>query len=89
MTPQAVNGAVQRTMNRLGANFKIETQKVGTSLLTQPAPADGAMDWILPNLPDAVKAPLRAIGMIDDGLYAPRLVVNPASDQLIKTGLFF
>ena len=27
MTPQAVNGAVQRTMLRLGANFKIENQK--------------------------------------------------------------
>lgn len=87
MTPQAINGAVQRTMNRLGANFKIETQKVGTSLLTQPAPAQDAYDWILPSLPDAVKAPLRAMGVIDDGLYAYRLVVNPASDQLIKTGL--
>ena len=87
MTPQAVNGAVQRTMLRLGANFKIENQRVGSSLLTPVAPADGAMDWILPDIPDVIKAPLKAMGVMDRGVYAPRLVVNPASDQLIKTGL--
>ena len=42
------------------------------------------MDWILPDIPDVIKAPLKAMGVMDSGVYAPRLVVNPASDQLIK-----
>lgn len=79
----ALNGAVQRTWNRLSDSVSIEFEKVGTALLapqiTNQSLTGAALDVaaIIP----------KALNMMDDAVYAPRIVVNPAENQLVGTGL--
>lgn len=78
----SLNGAVQRTWNRLSDTVKIEFEKVGTAIM--PPQSSLSMEGMAI---DAIMAIPKSLGMMDDSIYAPRLVINPAEDQLKATSL--
>lgn len=79
----ALNGAIQRTWNRLNDSVSIEFEKVGTALLA-PQLTNQSLTGVALDIAAVVP---KALSMMDDAVYAPRIVINPAENQLVGTGL--